>query len=415
MLLRSIIAVLAFIAAQGSLSGCGQFPTHSSAKLQAAIDDSITSFIARQQMPGAVCYLGHRGAAPSQKAYGNLSYAADAAATGLDTIFDAASLTKVIATAPSIMLLIEQGKVALDAPLIQYFPECNNGGKETISIRHLLTHTSGLAAGIPATLPDGATWQGEAAALALACSQVVTHQPGTFFRYSDINFILLGQLVQRLSGQPLNEFSRQKIFTPLGMSHTGYLPLQRFASANIAPTFSDAQRGIVHDPTTRRIGGVAGHAGLFTTAGDLARYAEMMLNEGELNGVRILSRASVRLMTTVQSPPAAILPTGWKRSAGWDIDSPYARPRGSLFPRGDVHQPGSYGHTGFTGCILWIDPISKTFYVLLSNRVYPHPVSGKDGNILALYSVLGTRSAEAVGMNSRAIQIENITPANDQK
>lgn len=391
------------------------------------IDTAIESFIAQRQMPGAVFWLerqGKSGDESYQKAYGKFSYEADAASITLNTIFDAASLTKVIATAPAVMLLIEQGKVTLDAPLIQFFPECGGGGKEAITIRHLLTHTSGLPAGIPATLADGSVWQGQAAALKLACSQIVTHAPGTLFRYSDVNFILLGQLVQRVSGQPLNEFVEQKIYNPLGMRHTGYLPLKKFAVSANAPTQKrmavgaekvihsdllqdEILQGIVHDPTARRISGVAGHAGLFTTVFDLARFARMMVNEGELDGVRVLSRESVRQMSTVQSPTAVASTVEWKRSAGWDIDSPYARPRGALFPVGRLNHPGSYGHTGFTGCVLWIDPLSKTFYVLLSNRVYPND----KGNILNLYGTLGTLAAQAVA----GFDFMNVTGASAAK
>ena len=391
------------------------------------IDTAIESFIAQRQMPGAVFWLerqGKSGDESYQKAYGKFSYEADAASITLNTIFDAASLTKVIATAPAVMLLIEQGKVTLDAPLIQFFPECGGGGKEAITIRHLLTHTSGLPAGIPATLADGSVWQGQAAALKLACSQIVTHAPGTLFRYSDVNFILLGQLVQRVSGQPLNEFVEQKIYNPLGMRHTGYLPLKKFAVSAIAPTQKrmavgaekvihsdllqdEILQGVVHDPTARRISGVAGHAGLFTTVFDLARFARMMVNEGELDGVRVLSRESVRQMSTVQSPTAVASTVEWKRSAGWDIDSPYARPRGALFPVGRLNHPGSYGHTGFTGCVLWIDPLSKTFYVLLSNRVYPND----KGNILNLYGTLGTLAAQAVA----GFDFMNVTGASAAK
>ena len=360
----------------------------------AEIDAAIESTIARRQMPGAVYWLERNGAS-YQKAYGKHTFESTAAATNLDTVFDAASLTKVVATAPSVMLLIEEGKVALDAPLIQYSPECSGGGKEAISVRHLLTHTSGLAAGLSAT----PTWRGEDAAFKLACAQTVTHTPGTFFRYSDINFILLGLLVQRVSGLPLNEFAAKRLYGPLRMHDTGYLPLKKVAVARIPPTqkmidksvqplhgdLTEGQdlRGVVHDPTIRFMGGVGGSAGVFTTAGDLARFARMMLGEGELDGVRVLSRESVRLMNTVQSP------AGIKalRSAGWDIDSPpYSRPRGTLFPI------GSYGHTGFTGCFLWIDPLSKTFHLLLSNRVFPDD----RGNILALYTRLGTLAAQTV-------------------
>ncbi|MBL8525379.1 MAG: beta-lactamase family protein [Betaproteobacteria bacterium] len=358
-----------------------------------AVDAAIESFIANRQMPGAVFHL-ERGGTIHQRAFGKHSYETDAAATTVDTVFDAASLTKVVATTPAVMLLIEQKKISLDAPLISYLPECTGGGKEGITIRHLLTHSSGLAAGLSPNPP----WRGEAKALELACAQVVTHPPGTFFRYSDINFILLGLIVQRVGGMPLNEFVSQNIYRPLAMRNTGFLPLKRMAAERIAPTqklvdratqtlhadLADGEmlRGVVHDPTVRFMGGVGGSAGMFTTIGDLARYARMVLNGGELDGVRILSRESVALMSTLQSPRGVDV----RRTAGWDIDSPYARPRGTIFPI------GSFGHTGFTGCILWIDPFSKTFYAFLSNRVYPNDKS----NILELYSRLGTLSAKAV-------------------
>jgi CubicO group peptidase (beta-lactamase class C family) len=299
--------------------------------------------------------------------------------------------------------MAEEGRIDLDAKLVTYFPECANGGKDAITIRHLLTHSSGL----PSGLPPKPAWHGDAAAHALACSQAVTHPPGTFFRYSDINYILLGQLVQKVSGMPLDEFARTRFYEPLKMRDTGYLPLRRLGSgahvptALIAPTQKGANegsahgdlapgqllQGVVHDPTARRMDGVAGSAGVFTTAHDVARYARMLLRGGELDGVRVLSQESVRLMTTAQSPAgiAAL------RGLGMDIASPYAvRPRGTLFP------VGSYGHTGFTGCVLWIDPGSHAFYVLLSNRVYPDDKS----NVLDLYTRLGTLAAEAAGVRA---------------
>jgi CubicO group peptidase (beta-lactamase class C family) len=362
----------------------------------AAIDAAIDSFISRQQMPGAVFHL-ERGGIVHEKAYGRLNFDTDAQPVAPDTIFDAASLTKVVATTPSIMLLIEQGSIALDAPLVRYFPDCGGGGKDAITIRHLLTHTSGLAAGLPPNPP----WRGEQAAFKLACAQTVNHPPGTNFLYSDINFLLLGLLVQRVSGMPLNDFAQQRIHRKLGMRDTFFLPLQNIAASRIAPTqkmldratqplhidLRDGEmlRGIVHDPTVRFMGGVGGSAGLFTTIGDLSRYARMVVNGGELDGVRVLSAESIRLMSTLQSP-ASLQSVDGRRTAGWDLDSPYARPRGSIFPI------GSFGHTGFTGCILWIDPFSKTFFAFLSNRVYPNDKN----NILELYTRLGTLSAEAV-------------------
>jgi len=393
-------------------AGCAQLPaSRAPAAVQtqdgldsgsfARIDHAVDAAIAERRLPGAVFHL-ERGGDAYARAYGRTSYEPDASAVTPDTVYDAASLSKVLATAPAVLLLAEEGKLDLEAKLVDYFPECTGGGKEAITIRHLLTHTSGLAAGLPAK----PAWSGDAAAHALACAQTVTHAPGSFFRYSDINYILLGQLVHKVAGKPLDVFAQERIFAPLGMRDTGYLPLRRFAREAIAPTrntgaadsrsnaslHGDAAagallQGVVHDPTVRRIGGVAGSAGVFTTARDVARFGRMLLGNGSLDGVRILRPDSVRLLTTVQSPPgiAAL------RGLGMDIDSPFAqRPRGTLYP------VGSFGHTGFTGCILWIDPASRSFYVFLSNRVYPDDKA----NVLPLYTQLGTLAAEAAGVKT---------------
>lgn len=398
-------------------AGCAQLPATAPAAVQAQggldsasfarIDSAVDAAIAERRLPGAVFHL-ERGADVYSRAYGRVSYEADAAAVSPDTVYDAASLSKVLATAPAILLLAEDGKLDLDAKLVDYFPECAGGGKDAITIRQLLTHTSGLAAGLPAK----PAWSGDAAAHALACAQAVTHPPGSFFRYSDINYILLGQLVHKLAGKPLDEFAQERIFAPLGMRDTGYLPLRRVARDRIAPTRKrggDAGaslhedvggallQGVVHDPTVRRIGGVAGSAGVFSTARDVARFARMLLGGGELEGVRILVPESVRLLTTVQSPPgiAAL------RGLGMDIDSPFAlRPRGTLYP------VGSFGHTGFTGCILWIDPGSRSFYVFLSNRVYPDDRA----NVLPLYTQLGTLAAEAAQVGAGRGRTEAAAP-----
>lgn len=397
--------VLAAAAVALLAAGCAQLPSRAPATAAAQteldparfaeIDSAIGAAIAERKLPGAVFRLERNGASYEQ-AYGKLSYEPGAADVTARTVFDAASLTKVLATAPAVLLLAEDGKIELDARLVQYFPECANGGKQDITVRQLLTHSSGLPAGLPAT----PSWHGDAAAHALACSLPVTDPAGSTFRYSDVNYVLLGQLVQKVSGMPLNEFARQRIFQPLGMRDTGYLPLARVNAGLIAPTQkspADAARkalhgdlaagqilqGVVHDPTARRMDGVAGSAGVFTTAADVARFARMLLGGGELDGVRVLGKDSVRLLTTVQSPAGIDA----LRGMGMDINSPYAaRPRGSVFP------VGSYGHTGFTGCILWIDPHSRTFYVFLSNRVYPDDKS----NVLPLYTQLGTLAAQSV-------------------
>ncbi|MGI4843870.1 MAG: serine hydrolase domain-containing protein [Janthinobacterium lividum] len=389
-------------------AGCVQLPgqgdgVRAGARLDSArlaeIDRAILDHIAARKLPGAVFHLEREGAVYEQ-AYGRHTYEEDAAPVAPDTVFDAASLSKVLSTAPSVLLLAEEGKIDLEAPLVRYFPECANGAKETITVRQLLTHSSGLPAGLPAK----PAWAGKEASLALACIQAPTHTPGSFFRYSDINYILLGHLVERVAGMPLERFAQQRIFAPLGMRDTGYLPLARTPAARIAPTQRGPDTpnaslhedvapgqllaGVVHDPTVRRMGGVGGSAGVFSTARDVARFGRMLINGGELDGVRVLSPDSVRLLTTVQSPPSLAL-----RGMGMDIDSPYAqRPRGTVFP------VGSYGHTGFTGCILWVDPQSRTFYVFLSNRVYPDDKS----NVLTLYTELGTLSARAAGVAASA-------------
>lgn len=360
-----------------------------------AVDHAIDAAIAAHTLPGAVYHL-ERGTARYQQAYGRLSYEDGAAAVTPDTVFDVASLSKVLVTAPAVLMLAEEGAIDLAAPMTRYFPECSGGGKEAITVRQLLTHTSGLASGLPAR----PAWQGPAAALALACAQEVTHPPGSFFRYSDINYILLGLLVERRSGLPLDRFAAQRIFAPLGMVNSGYRPLERMPAAAIAPTQRGASaaaqlptahgdlapdallQGVVHDPTVRRMGGVGGSAGVFSTVGDVARFARMLMGNGELDGKRILAPDSVRLLTTVQTAPGIAS----LRGMGMDIDSPYAkRPRGTVYP------VGSYGHTGFTGCVLWVDPTSQSFYVFLSNRVYPDDRSV----VLPLYTQLGTLSAQA--------------------
>ncbi len=362
----------------------------------AAIDAAIDAAVAARSLPGAV-YRLERGAAYAERAYGRLDFGPAAAPVTGDTVFDVASLTKVLVTAPATLLLHETGQIDLDAPLLRYLPECAGGGKDAITVRQLLTHTSGLRAGLPAS----PAWQGREAALLLASLERVTHVPGSVFRYSDINYILLGLVIERVAGLPLDAFAWQRIFAPLRMWDTGYRPLARCDGRTIAPTqrgavdgeasMSSAQRdlapgavlqGHVHDPTVRRMGGVAGSAGVFSTARDVARFARMLLAGGELDGVRVLHADSVRLLSTVQSPPgiAAL------RGMGMDIDSPFARR-----PRGRHYQVGSYGHTGYTGCILWIDPQSRSFYVFLSNRVYPDDRN----SILPLYDELGTLSAVA--------------------
>ena len=345
----------------------------------AEMDSAITNAIGEKRLPGAVLWIEHNGSVYS-KAYGRRAITPREEPMTPDTIFDAASLTKVLACTPAVTLLVERGQIDPDAAASRYLPEFKGDGKEAITIRQLLTHTSGLRSGIGRSPP----WKGVDAAIRLACAEKLQSPPGAVFRYSDINFFVLGEIVQRVSGRKLEEFCAQELYRPLRMTDTGFLPprekLQRIAPTE--PADGVMLRGTVHDPTARLMGGVAGHAGVFTTAADLARYARMLLNGGELDGARIFKPGTVALMTAVHTPTNLLA----RRGLGWDIDTAYSRPRGRVFPL------GSFGHTGFTGTALWIDPFSKTFWIFLSNRVHP---DGK-GNILPLQYTLGTLAAEAI-------------------
>ncbi len=278
-----------------------------------------------------------------------------------DTVFDCASLTKVMATAPAIMMLVEEGRLRLDDRIQTYLPEFQDTNR--ITVEQLLTHHSGLRP----TLTLEPAWSGYATGIDLALQEQPVQPPGSAFVYSDINYILLAEIVRRVSGTPLDELAKKRIFEPLGMDETSFLPLES-VRPRIAPTEvredGTILRGVVHDPTTRMMGGVSGQAGVFSTATDVARFARMMLNEGQLDGVRILSPLSVLRMTTPRNPESKDA-----RGIGWDIDTRYSSPRGDLFT------VASYGHTGYTGPSLWIDPISRSFVVLMTNRVHPKPVT----------------------------------------
>ena len=342
------------------------------------LDQAIEETIAAGKCPGATLWIEH-ASLTYQRAYGQRAVEPAAEPMTVDTVFDVASLTKVVATTPAVLLLIERGQVQLDAPARRYLPEFDGEGRGAITVRHLLTHTSGLRVGI-----SGADFQGYAGAMAVALRERPVGKPGAACHYCDVNFLLLGEIVSRVTQQPLDEFAAREIFQPLAMHDTAFRPPSALRS-RIAPTQQTEEgflRGMVQDPTARRMGGVAGHAGVFTTAADLARFARMLLNGGELDGVRVLRPDTVRLMTSVQTPR----PVKERRGLGWDIDSGYSRPRGLRFPL------GSYGHTGWTGVLLWIDPFSRTFVILLTNRL--HPVDR--GNLTELYGIAGTLAACAV-------------------
>jgi uncharacterized protein YbbC (DUF1343 family)/CubicO group peptidase (beta-lactamase class C family) len=318
--------------------------------------------IARGDIPGAVVLIGDRDRILYEHAFGFQALSPRPEPMTVDTGFDLASLTKVVATTPAILQLIEQGKMALDAPVSRYWPGFAARGKSAITVRELLTHTSGL----PPDLSLG-SWTGRRAALRQVVEQRPVAPPGTRYIYSDINFIALGELVRRVSGLPLDVYCERHIFRPLGMWHTEFMPAASLRAA-IAPTEIFAGRllrGEVQDPTAARMGGVAGHAGLFAPAGDLARYAQALLRGGAIGppraGRHLLTRASLRLMT--QPDRVAI---DRFRGLGWDLMAPFVGNRSSLPPF------GAFGHLGYTGTALWIDPTRDLFVVVLTSRLYPH-------------------------------------------
>ena len=355
-----------------------------------AIDRAIEEAIRQNRLPGAVVLVGHEGQVVYRKAYGERAVVPRPEAMTLDTVFDLASLTKVIATTSSLMKLFEEGRFRLNDKVTEYIPEFQ-GGKSDITLRNLFTHFSGL----PPDVELKPEWHGNDVGLRLAYTTKPTRPPGERHVYSDINFILLGELVHRLSGLPLNEYARQNIFLPLGMKETMFLPpaawIPRIAPTERPNKQSPPYRGVVHDPTARYMGGVAGHAGLFSTADDLARFAQMMLNGGELEGVRLFNPLTVAKFTEPQTPPDQPI----LRGLGWDIDSPYSSNRGELFPI------GSFGHTGFTGTSIWIDPSTQTYVILLANSVHPDARPA----ITAVRARIATIAAASVGIKMQGVTL----------
>ncbi len=346
------------------------------------IDAAVAESIKAGEIPGAVVLVARHGKIGYFKAFGRRSTQPATEPMTKDTIFDISSLTKIAATAPCIMLLVESGDVRIEDKVKRYLPSFAGGGKDAITVRQLLTHYSGL----PADFDLSKQWFGAAAALQELWKTKTESEPGTQFTYSDLNFIALGEIVRSVSGRTLDVFARERVFAPLGMKDTGFRPPAGLAG-RIAPTetrkntlhylkgesaeaLDTILRGEVHDPTAWRMGGVAGHAGLFSTALDLAIYAQTMLNGGTYQGVRLLSPITVEAMTGPQSPSGMPQTRGF----GWDIDSNY-----SSAPRGDLFRTG-YGHTGFSGTSLWVHPPTDSFVIILTNRV--HPDGGKDINHL---------------------------------
>lgn len=395
-LLPRPLAAVAFHGAEPPAMATAKKANSTSVNL-GAVDSIIQQAIADGNIPGAVLVVGHDGRVVYRKAYGHRALEPHHEPMTLDTVFDMASLTKVIATTTAVMQLVERGKVRLNDPVGKYLPEFAQNGKEDITIRQLLVHFSGLAPDLDLKTP----WVGKQTAYHMAFGQTPEEAPGSLFIYSDINFIVLGALVEQVSGEPLNEYTERHIFAPLKMMHTRFLPPAAWRP-KIAPTQYDETehmlRGVVHDPTARRMGGVAGHAGLFSTGDDLAKFAQALLNGGD----GILSPLSVEKMTTPEQPPMAPVLRGF----GWDIDSPFSSNRGDLFPI------GSFGHTGFTGTSLWIDPTTQTYVILLTNAVHPR---GK-GNAIGLRTKVATEVAASLNLSASekdALRWKSITGYNE--
>ena len=356
----------------------------------ARIAPVVEGAIARRELPGAVVLVGRGDDTIYHHAFGDRAVEPAREAMTEDTIFDVASLTKVVATTTSVMQLVEQGSIRLNDRVTQFIPEFGKNGKSDITIRQLLTHTSGLAPDLPLEVE----FNGSDEAIRRAIELPPGAPPGQRFIYSDINFFVLGDIVRRVSGERIDRYASEHVFVPLGMRDTMFLPPESLRP-RIAPTercrpvawpCGDASvaflRGVVHDPTARRMDGVAGHAGVFSTAADLSKFCRMLLAGGRLGSVRVLSPATVAAMTS----PAT--PIGMKdvRGLGWDLDSTYSSNRGDLFPF------GSFGHTGFTGTSLWLDPRSQSYVIFLSNRVHP---DGK-GDVTPLRGRVATIAAAAV-------------------
>src|SRR5438270_4442279 len=376
-----------------------------SAERLSRMDAIIQASIEKKELPGAVVLVARHGRVVWRKAYGARAVEPQREAMTTDTIFDLASLTKVVATTSSIMILIEQGKVRLSDSLVRFIPEMKGGGRDAITIEELLTHMTGFAPDFD--LRD--RWIGYDEAIKRLYREPLRSQPGTRFVYSDINYIALGEVVHRVSGLMLDEFAKRNIFAPLGMRDTGFRPDTKLKSriaptekrrgqmnylgdtgADAGPEAEQWLRGQVHDPTSFRMGGVAGHAGLFSTAGDLAIFCQTLLNGGVFNGVRILGPMTIAMMTR----PHVVAENGSARGLGWDIATSFSANKGDLFPL------GSFGHTGFTGTSIWIDPASDTFVIFLSNRVHPDgkgdvgPLRGRVASIVAS-SIMDTTVAKA--------------------
>ena len=350
---------------------------YASAQDWSGIDEAAVDAVGSGEVPGIVVVVGRGDAILYHRAWGSRRVVPDHVAMTEDTIFDIASLTKPLGTTLAVMSLVERGHVKLDAPLGRYLREFRGRAHEPITIRRLLTHSAGLVA-IP---PSGTLSGGFPKAAALLAKVPLDYPPGTGFQYSDTGFILLGEVVHRVSGLTLDRYLEQHVFKPLGMRDTSFNP-PAYQRQRIAPTeFVNGHLlvGEVHDPRARALGGVAGHAGMFSTAADLARLCRMLIDGGSLDGKRVLKRETVAMMWARSSEGNG------SRTLGWDMNSAYSLTASPFFPTESV------GHLGFTGTSLWIEPHTRTYLIVLTNRV--HPSGGGSARI----QELRTRVTAAVG------------------
>jgi len=364
--LRALLGVLllacglpsAGLAAEASIADAARAIGDANAREQ--LRAIVAGQIEAGNIPGVVVLAGDARRILYRAAIGLRAVLPASEAMRDDTVFDLASVTKVIATTTAVLQLSERGAISLNSPVVRYLPEFGAAGKETITVRELLSHTSGLPPGLPPARRPGRAGD----VLREAMSQAPIAPPGSRIIYSDVNFIVLGELVRRVSGQPLDAWCRAHIFEPLRMRDTDFLPgaaaVRR--SAPTTPKGSQMLRGRVHDPTAARMGGVAGHAGLFSTAEDLARFAQMILNDGRSGGTTVLRPESVALLATPASPLAA----GAWRGLGWALAAPLVANRDRLPPLGMLEQ------TGYTGTGVWIDLVTKRFAIILTSRLHPY-------------------------------------------
>ena len=322
-----------------------------------AIEPIVEQGIANGEMPGAVVVVADRERILYQRVFGNRQVEPSEESMTIDTVFDMASITKPVATATSVMVLVQQGKIDVDQPVSHYLPEFSGKGKEAITVSDLLLHVGGL-------IPDNSLkdyQDGEEKSWQRICELKPIAERGEKFAYTDVGFIVLGELVERVSDQPLDEFAAEHIFQPLAMSDTGFKPRHELKQRTAPTEKRDGEwiRGEVHDPRSYLLDGVAGHAGLFSTAEDLVRYGQMMLGGGKNSDVVVLDDATFKLMTEPRKVPRGT------RTFGWDHRSPYSSNRGKSL------SDSAFGHGGFTGTVLWIDPDKERVFVFLSNRLHP--------------------------------------------